>query len=120
MGAVDLYDQYRSYIQIDMRSSKFWHPLFWLIVESALLNAWLLYKVKMEAANLPLQYSFFTFRKSVALALANEWGSKGCSNVSPGVRSPSKTVPATNRIRMDVQYAVNAVDGDRLTAQIST
>jgi hypothetical protein len=116
MGAVDLYDQYRSYIQMDLRSTKFWHPLFWLIIESALLNSWLLYKVTMEAANLPLTYTFFTFRKSVALALVSEWESKGCRNVAPGTNSPSKTVPNTKNIRMHVKHAVSAVEGDRFTA----
>jgi hypothetical protein len=49
MGAVDLYDQYRSYVQLDLRSFKFWHPLFWLVVESALVNSWLLYKATRAA-----------------------------------------------------------------------
>jgi hypothetical protein len=78
MGAVDMYDQYRSYIKLDLRSRKFWHPLFWLIIESALVNAWLIYKTSREQANLPLDYDLFTFRKSIVLALVSEWEANGC------------------------------------------
>jgi hypothetical protein len=54
MGAVDMFDQYRSYVQVELRSRKYWHPLFWFIVEAALINAWLLYKASRERALLPL------------------------------------------------------------------
>jgi hypothetical protein len=96
MGAVDMYDQYRSYIKLDLRSRKFWHPLFWLIVESALVNAWLVYKASRELALLPLEYTMFTFRKSVALALVSEWETVGCrhrtSQQSPTKKMQTKTI----------------------------
>ena len=105
LGAVDLFDKYRLYIQVDLRSSKFWHPLFWLIMESALLNAWLLYKVIMEAADLPVKYNFFTLRKSVALALVADWESKGCRNVSPAAQSPSKVLTTTKQVKLYAKHA---------------
>ena len=39
MGAVDLFDQFRQYIKLELRSRKFWHPLFWFIIESVLVNS---------------------------------------------------------------------------------
>jgi Transposase IS4 len=90
MGAVDMFDQYRSYVQVEMRSRKFWHPLFWFVIESALINSWLLYKTSRQLGHLPVEYTlFFTFRKSVALALAAEWENMGCRSKNDGT-SPSK------------------------------
>jgi Transposase IS4 len=115
MGAVDLYDQFRSYVQMDLRSCKFWHPLFWLVIESALVNAWLLYKVTREASNLPFQYTFFSFRKSVALALVSEWESMGCRN-KRDVTTPTKSVKIKKAIRIHVQHGQDALSGDRFTS----
>ena len=86
MGAVDMFDQYRSYVQIDVRSRKYWHPIFWFIVEAALINSWLLYKASRQLALLPVEYTLFTFRKSIALALAAEY--------SNGKKMVAKTAPA--------------------------
>jgi hypothetical protein len=88
MGAVDLYDQYRSYVCMDIKSLKFWHPLFWLVIESALVNAWLLYKVTMAASKKELEFTFFTFRKSVAIAMVSEWEKMGCRSRG-AVQSPT-------------------------------
>ena len=82
MGAVDMFDQYRSYVNVEIRSRKFWHPIFWFMVESALINSWLLYKATRVLSLLPLQYNLFTFRKSIALALAAHWEKMGCRNKS--------------------------------------
>ena len=78
MGAVDTFDQFRAYIKLDLRSTKFWHPMFFFIIESAMINAWVLYKCTRELANLPLQYDHVQFRRSVALSLAAEWEAMGC------------------------------------------
>ena len=91
MGAVDTFDQYRSYIKLELRSGKFWHPMMWFIFESSLVNSWILYKLTMQQAELPLAHSHFTFRKSVALALAAEWESWGCSPKTT-FESPTKVM----------------------------
>lgn len=75
-----------------MRSSKYWHPMWWFILESALVNAWVLYKETRNAASLPLSFDHFHFRKSIALALAAQWESMGCVSceaLSPGHSSRS-------------------------------
>ena len=78
MGAVDLFDQFRSYIKLELRSGKFWHPMMWFIFESALVNSWVLYKSTRERAGLPFQFTHLEFRISIALALAAEWEDMGC------------------------------------------
>jgi Transposase IS4 len=118
MGAVDLYDQYRSYVQMDIRSRKFWHPLFWLIIESALVNSWLLYKTSRQAANLSVDYSFFTFRKSIAIALSVEWEEMGCRHARPAQDSPSKKLAASKCARDHLKKEESELDKDstRFTA----
>ena len=64
---------------------------FWFIVEASLINAWLLYKSSREAAMLPIEYTMFTFRKSIALALVAEWETMGCKNHTSTL-SPTKSM----------------------------
>jgi hypothetical protein len=99
MGAVDRFDQFRANLKFEMRSGKFWHPMMWFIIESAMVNAFILYKVTREIAGLPVLYTHFQFRLSVCLALVAEWEDMGCvycpanmKALSPGRRM--KTVSA--------------------------
>ena len=118
MGAVDMFDQYCSYVQIliELRSRKFWHrcPLFWFIIEASLINAWLLYKSSREAAMLPIEYTVFTFRKSIALALVAEWETMGCKNhtctLSPtkSMQNP-KTQSRTHLRKMKLNEGTNFI-----------
>jgi hypothetical protein len=98
MGAVDRFDQFRAYIKLEMKTSKFWHVMLWFILESALVNAYVLYKLTRQLANLEIQYSHFQFRVAVARALAQEWEGMGCVfQPTKGVISPRtllKTKPA--------------------------
>jgi hypothetical protein len=48
---------------------------FWFIVESTLVNSWILSR---ELANLELEYTHFDFRVAIARALAREWEDRGC------------------------------------------
>jgi hypothetical protein len=115
MGAVDLFDQYRSYTQIDLRSRKFWHPLFWFILESALVNSWLLYKASCQLEKVELRYTFFSFKKSVALALASQWEKMGCRNFNPA-ESPSQKLRTTSHVKAHL-FAKSKTDlfGTRFT-----
>jgi hypothetical protein len=105
MGAVDLYDQYRSYVQMDVRTRKFWHVLFWLVIESALINSWILYKATRENAHLAVKYTFFTFRKSIALALVAEWEKMGCRQATPCELSPQQILKVKSHVRTHLHSA---------------
>ena len=89
MGGVDTFDQYRSYISLEMRSGKFWHPMMWFIIESALVNAWVLYSTTREKAQLPFNFTHLEFRRAIVLAVASEWESMGCGNRERVVCSPA-------------------------------
>lgn len=99
MGAVDLFDQLRSYVALDLQSRKYWHPMFWFVMESALINSWVLYKATRETAGLPLEYTSWTFRKSVDLALALEWEGLGCMKQDPALSTPTKLYKSTKVVR---------------------
>jgi hypothetical protein len=64
--------------------------MLWFIVESALVNSYILYKVTRELSFLELEYTHLEFRIAVVLALASEWESMGCAfNPDGSVTSPS-------------------------------
>jgi hypothetical protein len=111
----DMYDQYRSYVKLDLRSRKYWHPLFWLIIESALVNAWLLYKTSREAAKLQLEYTLFTFRKSIALALVSEWEASGC-RLASSFESPTKKMQSARTPRYHLKKLDDS-EGTRFTSK---
>lgn len=74
--------------------------MFWFIVESALVNAWVLYKETMSRIkpDSKLQFDNFTFRKAVALGLAEEWKDLGCINPQK-ITSPTKLFAENNAKR---------------------
>ena len=53
--------------------------MFWFILESALVNACVLYKLTRKLACLELEYTHFQFRIAVALALAKECEDMVCA-----------------------------------------
>jgi hypothetical protein len=79
LGGVDLLDQYRSYYKLELRSLKYWHPMFFFILETAIINAWVLYRETMSKRKLPLQFTLREFRMQLALGLAKEWEEMGCT-----------------------------------------
>ena len=44
MNGVDIADQLRSYYSCKLRSRKWWHSLFWWMVDTAICNAYVVYK----------------------------------------------------------------------------
>lgn len=72
-GGVDLFDQFRSYYKLELRSVKYWHPMFWSLKESTLVNAWVVYCDKMKARGLETAYTPRKFRLVIAKLLAGEW-----------------------------------------------
>jgi hypothetical protein len=74
-------------------------------LESALVNAWIVYKATRELAGLPLQFTNFEFRVSIALSLAAEWESMGCSMVSSSAQlSPTNVIKTTSGRKLSVLF----------------
>lgn len=46
MGAVDHADQLRGSYDVDRRSKKWWHRLFWGIIDIAFVNSFILYRLE--------------------------------------------------------------------------
>ena len=115
MGGVDRFDQYRAYIRLEMRTNKFWHVMFWFIVESALVNAFVLYKVTRELAFLEVEYTNLEFRVAVILALVSEWESMGCSF------SPDATVSSpSTQLKVKQAKKVRQTFGRNISARYSS
>jgi hypothetical protein len=115
MGAVDRFDQFRAYIKLEMRTGKFWHVMFWFILESALVNAWVLYKQTRKLASLELEYSHFQFRVAVALALAKEWEDMGCVvQTQAAVSSPRLLLKMNTAKKIRVSFG--AKEGTQFTS----
>jgi hypothetical protein len=89
MGGVDLFDQYRAYYKLQLRSFKYWHVMFFFILEAALVNAWVLYSQNMKRAGLPPEFNHFEFRAAIAMKLAEEWLIRPVSSPS-STKSPLK------------------------------
>jgi hypothetical protein len=113
MGGVDTFDQYRAYIKLELKSNKFWHPMMWFVFESALVNSWVLYKATMQKAERNVEFSHFQFRKQIALALASEWESWGCTPRT-AFESPTKHYPTMNPRSVRQRFPVDEMD-DRFT-----
>jgi hypothetical protein len=89
MGGVDLFDQYRAYYKLQLRSFKYWHVMFFFILEAALVNAWVVDSQSRKMAQVPLEFSHFEFRLSIAKQLAEEWLNKPISSPT-AKKSPLK------------------------------
>ena len=48
MGGVDLHDQHRSYYPVGRSCSKWWRYIFWFVVNSSLVNSWIILKKTMR------------------------------------------------------------------------
>ena len=72
MGGVDKADQYISYYRIHIRSKKWYHRLFFHLIDMILVNSWLLYRKDAIKSGLPKkdQMNQFDFRLAIAHALA--------------------------------------------------
>ena len=106
MGAVDRFDQFRAYLKLEMRTGKFWHVLFWFIIESALVNAFLLYKITRLFAGLEIEYTHLQFRVAVVLALVAEWEGMGCAFDS-SMNSPATDLTNKSAKQIRVKFGRN-------------
>lgn len=63
MGGVDRHDRYSSMYLCDSKCLKYWHRIFFRIIESCLVNSYICYIQKHN------RISFFDFKSSVAISL---------------------------------------------------
>ena len=65
MGGVDLSDQYRSYYPVGRHSKKFWKALLWYLVNMALVNSYIIYKLTCEKVQCKKVKSHLKFRMAI-------------------------------------------------------
>ncbi|KAJ8938954.1 hypothetical protein NQ318_019410 [Aromia moschata] len=63
MGYVDKFDMLKSIYEIDRKSKKWWHRIFWYLLDAAVVNAFLIFQERAKPKSMPLKM----FRLSVAL-----------------------------------------------------
>jgi hypothetical protein len=87
MRGVDVVDQYRQYYTAALQSHKWWHRVLTLVLDSSLLNSFLIYRVDAEDVGMPVytrQLWHFTLAKRL---------------VAPFVRQDVARGPARNLTR---------------------
>lgn len=93
MGGVDHADQLRSAYGLDRKSKKWWHRIFWGLLEMAFINSYVVYCQSTEKIKL------LQFRRSVALGLMTQ---KNPTTNRKSLKSTSRneiSVPASKRRR---------------------
>lgn len=92
MGGVDLADRLRTVYGIDRRCKKWWHRLFWAMLEIAFINSYVIFCKQFEQVSLPL----IQFRRDVALGLLTY---NGPSKRSSNKRRSTDKSPVTSKRR---------------------
>jgi len=103
MGGTDRMDQNLNLYRISIRNKKWWYCLFEFAVDSAVCNAWYLYRCSPAADHMPL--SLLDFRRQIANTYFAKYSSR------PRIGRPT-SAPATAgrhralscRLSSDVRY----------------
>lgn len=101
MGGVDQADQLRSFYAIDRKSKKWWHRIFWALVEVAFVNSHIVFCQQNE------KISLYQYRRSVAQGLmtfkklsVNKRSSRTDHSTSSNKRRRGKTESVTADVRL--------------------
>jgi hypothetical protein len=94
MRGVDVSDQLRGEYRCQVRSHKWWHRLFFFLLDMARINSWIMHKCcTRRAGKKALEHVNFTMQ--LAEALMSNWGKRrgvvSTFNRRPCVHSPVKT-----------------------------
>lgn len=104
MGGVDLADQLRASYQVGRASKRWWRYLFWFLVQTAMINSFLLLKSAFPNAKRgSVAQKHLTFRLSVMRSLLQR------SSVSTIRRQPD--TPAVTLPSADVTHTCSRLDG---------
>jgi len=100
MCGVDRMDQNVAVYRISIRSRKWWWPLFAYLLDVAMQNAWLLYRLTQGATQLPMDQ--LEFRRSVC----NVYYTRYASNRLSG-RPGGRPQPLSRRVPQEVRSGTN-------------
>ncbi|XP_052271623.1 piggyBac transposable element-derived protein 4-like [Dreissena polymorpha] len=66
MGGVDVHDQYRLCYEVGRNSKKWWRYLFWFMINTAIVNAYLLFKETSKRRHSKKRFGHLDFREELA------------------------------------------------------
>jgi hypothetical protein len=69
MGGVDRANQYASYYERDRRSKKWWHRIFYSLLEMTLVNSWICFNELMDNVNKRDDMTILNFKRRVTMGL---------------------------------------------------
>jgi hypothetical protein len=69
MGGVDRANQYASYYERDRRSKKWWHRIFYSLLEMTLVNSWICFNELMDNVDKKDNMTILDFKRSVTMGL---------------------------------------------------
>ena len=100
MGGADLLDSLLALYRIPVRSKKYYHRIIWHFLDTAVVQAWLLYRRNMAADGIAkkLQMTLLQFKASISRCLAKEGKVNGVKRGRPSCS-------------MDIQIAAKAKRG---------
>lgn len=95
MGGVDRADQLRSTYGVIRRSRKWWHRLFWGLLDIAFVNAYIIYNMQFE------KISTLEFRRSICLGfMATNYNNVGRKKSGPIVKRRKYNYSVPDDIRL--------------------
>ena len=113
MGGVDLADQKRSYYPVGRDSKKFWRYLFWYMVNTALINAHIIYfGSHVPAQKKHAKVGHLEFRMRVARQLIDGFTNRKRKATAAPTENGADA-PAANIAHLPGHKLVHAPDGER-------
>ena len=76
MRGVDLFDQYRAKYKVGRFGKKCWRYIFWFLVSSSIVNAWIIYRSESRRLLRKKRYAHVDFRHELATALIHNYSSR--------------------------------------------
>ena len=93
MGGVDIADQYRSYYNTQLISRRTWFPIFFWLVDTALINSFIIYSdwdKSLEHKEFRIQVAWSLILSSAGIREARK--KSNCTALQP----PAPTISNTN------------------------
>ena len=100
MGGVDRLDRDVSDYRINIRSKKWWWPLFTFILDATIHNSWLLYKA--SAANIHSPLDHLSFRRELVKAYLQRYQAVRPAQSLAAASGPRRSLD--NQVSPDVRF----------------
>ncbi|XP_060870286.1 piggyBac transposable element-derived protein 3-like [Metopolophium dirhodum] len=118
MGGVDLLDSLIGRYKVRMRSRKWYMRIFYHLIDTSVVNSWLLYKRTQSQLGKPSKYTLVDWRKSLAYTLTRigfvQTPTRGRPSLESSLKKQNRTRPTqrpTQDIRTDnIGHYINHIE----------